>query len=263
MVDIGGGAACARNVSVLISNCIFIGNTAAGNRGAILSDGSTLVITNTVLANNTSGHDGGALITHAHPSNYSITHSSFNHNQAGDDGGAVFIGRRGSFVRVERCNFTNNHAADKGGIFTIFGSTAEIIETNMYDNTANLGETNISCNSTVETSVHSQTDPNFSFCSYYTANIDHFNTAPTLLEQNHMNTAILNITIRAISVEYQQLKPTKGELYSKLNCCYLHLLDNFHHLSHCCLSMIWIIVTKLISYQSKKRSTVLAANCAI
>ena len=86
----------------------------------------------------------------------------------------------GSFVRVERCNFTNNHAADKGEVITIIGSAAEIIETNMYDNTADLGETNISCNSTVETSIPSQTDPNISFCSYYAANIDHFNTVPTL-----------------------------------------------------------------------------------
>ena len=88
-------------------------------------------------------------------------------------------------MRVERCNFTNSHAADRGGVITIFGSTAEIIETNMYDNTADLGETIISCNSTVETSIRSQTDPNISFCSCYAANIDHFNTAPTLLEQNH------------------------------------------------------------------------------
>ena len=43
-------------------------------------------------------------------------------------------------MRVERCNFTNSHATDRGGVITIFGSTAEIIETNTYDNTADLGE---------------------------------------------------------------------------------------------------------------------------
>ena len=263
VVDIGGGAACARNASVLISNCIFIGNMATGNGGAMLSDGSTIVITNTVFANNTSGHDGGALITHAHPSNYSITHSSFNHNQAGDDEGAVFIGRRGSFVRVERCNFTNNHAADKGGVITIFGSAAEIIETNMYDNTADLGETIISCNSTVETSIPSQTDPNISFCSYYAANIDHFNTAPTLLEQNHMNTAFLNITIRAICVEYQQSKPATGELYGKLNMIIVAAYTSLTiSITLAIAVFLYIIVTKLISYQSKKRSTEQAATCA-
>ena len=165
----GGGVACIRNSSISIFNCTFIANTAAGNGGVIVFDNSTILINNTIFSNNTAGYDGGALISYIHPSNYTITHSSFTHNQAGDDGGAVFIGQRGSYVRVERCTFSINHATDRGGAITIFGSTIEIRETNMYDNSADLGEAISSCNSNVITSIPGRSDVKFSSCSYYDA----------------------------------------------------------------------------------------------
>ena len=43
-VSTGGGAACINNAMASITNCTFVGNTAAGIGGAIVSDNSTLTV---------------------------------------------------------------------------------------------------------------------------------------------------------------------------------------------------------------------------
>ena len=124
--SIGGGAACINSASSTVTNCTFVGNTAAGYGGAMLADNSEVTITDTVFINNTAGYSGGALITYTYPSNYTIITSIFKDNRAGDDGGALFIGHTGSDVTVERSNFLQNHAADRGGAIAVFGSSVNI-----------------------------------------------------------------------------------------------------------------------------------------
>ena len=193
-ISIGGGAACINNAQVLISNCIFVGNIAVGDGGAMVSDGSTVTVTDTVFSNNTAGRSGGAMITYAYSSNYTIVSSTFIDNRAGDDGGALFIGRIGSNVIVERSNFLWNHAADRGGAIVVLGSSMIVYDngTNIYDNTAFVGEVVSACSSQVSLPVIAiqQPDPNFLLCTAYDDDI-RFST-PTFKElQSYQNITLL------------------------------------------------------------------------
>ena len=114
-IDVGGGAMCISNTSVVVTNSTFVGNSAKVDGGAILCNNSTVTIIDSYFSNNTALRDGGALAVNVYPSNFTITDTCFMDNQAGDDGGAIFVGRKGSQVRVGRCSFINNHATDRGG----------------------------------------------------------------------------------------------------------------------------------------------------
>jgi predicted outer membrane repeat protein len=168
--SIGGGAACINGASSTITNCTFVGNTAAGYGGAMLVEDSEITITDTVFSNNTAGLSGGALLTYAYPSDYTIISSIFTDNGAGDDGGAMFIGRTGSDVVVERSNFLQNHAADRGAAIAMLGSSVTIYHgTNIYYNTANIGHTISACSSEIHLPIVAvrRPDPTFFSCVAY------------------------------------------------------------------------------------------------
>ena len=197
--SIGGGAACINSVSSTVTNCTFVGNTAAGYGGAMLADNSEVTITNTIFINNTAGYSGGALITYASPSNYTIIASIFKDNRAGDDGGALFIGHTGSDVTVERSNFLQNHAADRGGAIAVFGSSVTInYGTNIYYNTANIGHTISACSSQTHLPISAvrRPDPTFFSCVAYDDDI-RFSTLSFQELQSYQNvTLIVNDIIR-------------------------------------------------------------------
>ena len=172
--SISGGAACINDALASITNCTFVGNTAAGYGGAVVSDNSTLTVTDTVFSNNTAGLSGGALLTYAYPSNFTISSSIFIDNRAGDDGGALFVGHAGSNVTVKGSNILWNHAADRGGAIAVFGSSVTIYHgTNVYNNTASLGKAISSCSSEISLPVEAsqQADPNFLSCTAYNNDI--------------------------------------------------------------------------------------------
>ena len=219
VTSMGGGAVCIMNTSAFIYNSTFIGNTAVGFGGAMVSHDSMVVINHTLFCNNSAGCDGGALIIYAHPSNYTIIQSIFTHNQAGDDGGALFIGHRGSYVTLETCTFINNYAIDRGGAITIFGSTIEITETTIDDNRAALGETFSSCNSNVMTSLYGNRDIN---CSYDDSITDHFNTTTPLKCQAFTNTT-LSVMIGDFCTECQPSEPTAKEINKVAMAAYASL----------------------------------------
>jgi predicted outer membrane repeat protein len=197
--SIGGGAACIASASSLVTNCTFVGNTAAGYGGAMLVDDSEITITDTVFSNNTAGLSGGALLTYAYPSDYTIISSLFTDNGAGDDGGAMFIGRTGSDVIVERSNFLKNHAADRGGAIAVLGSSVTIYHgTNIYHNTANIGDTISACSSETHLPIVAvgQADPSFFSCIAYDNNI-RFSTLSFQELQGYQNiTLLVNDLIR-------------------------------------------------------------------
>jgi hypothetical protein len=199
--SIGGGAACINSASSTITNCTFVGNTAAGYGGAMLADNSEIIITDTVFSNNTAGLSGGALITYAYPSNYTIISSLFTDNRAGDDGGAMFIGRTGSNVIVERSNFLQNHAADRGAAIAALGSSVTIYHgTNIYHNTANIGHTISACSSEIHLPIVAvrRPDPTFFSCVAYDNDI-RFSTVTLSFQelQSYQNiTLLVNDLIR-------------------------------------------------------------------
>ena len=197
--SIGGGAACINSVSSTVTNCTFVGNTAAGYGGAMLADNSEVTITDTVFINNTAGYSGGAVITYAYPSNYTIITSIFKDNRAGDDGGALFIGHTGSDVMVERSNFLQNAAADRGGAIAVFGSSVTIYHgTNIYYNKANIGHTISACSSQTYLPISAvrRPDPTFFSCAAYDDDI-RFSTLSFQELQSYQNvTLIVNNIIR-------------------------------------------------------------------
>jgi predicted outer membrane repeat protein len=192
--SIGGGAVCINNASFTITNCTFVGNTAAGYGGAMLADNSEITITDSVFSNNSAGLSGGALITYAYPSNYTIISSLFTDNGAGDDGGAMFIGRTGSDVVVERSNFLQNHAADRGGAIAVLGSSLTIYHgTNIYYNTANIGHTISACSSQLyllKIDAVRRSDPTFFSCVAYDDDI-RFSTLSFQELQSYQNVTLL------------------------------------------------------------------------
>ena len=241
--NIGGGAVCIMNTTALISNCTFVGNTAAGFSGAMLSHNSTVVISYTLFHNNSAGLDGGDLITYTHPSNYTITHTSFTHNQAGDDGGALFVGHRGSYIRLEMCTFSNNRAIDRGGAISIFGSTIEITETSIDNNRAALGDTFSLCNSNVVTSIYGQIDIN---CSHDGPNT--FNTTSVLKDQTFTNIT-LNITIGKFCKDHQQ---SKKELNKVSTTAYASLIIS---VTIVIVFLSYLTIEKLVRSKIRSRRT--------
>ena len=197
--SIGGGAACINSASATVTNCTFVGNTAAGYGGAMLADDSEVTITDTVFINNSARYSGGALITYAYPSNYTIISCIFKDNRAGDDGGALFIGHAGSDVTVERSNFLQNAAADRGGAIAVFGSSVTInYGTNIYFNKANIGHTISACSSQIHLPISAvrRPDPTFFSCEAYNDDI-RFSTLSFQELQSYQNvTLIVNNIIR-------------------------------------------------------------------
>ena len=191
--SIGGGAVCINSASSMVTNCTFIGNTAAGYGGAILADDSEITITDTIFINNIAGYSGGALITYTYPSNYTIISSIFKDNRAGDDGGALFIGHTGSDVTVERSTFLQNHAGDRGGAIAVFESSVTIYNgTSIYYNTANIGHTLSACSSQTYFPIVMvrRPDPTFFSCVAYDDDI-RFSALSLQELQSYQNVTLL------------------------------------------------------------------------
>ena len=168
-----GGVACIRSANIDVSRSTFVQNVALGNGGAFHLDESNMYLNSTLFKSNRAGQDGGALATYVYPSTYAIIHSTFTDNHAGDDGGAVFIGCADSVLRVELSTLNNNHAIDRGGSITIYGSTVIMMATNVYDNTAGLGNSMCTCSSEVNISFSDgQRDATQPECTNYDTNMN-------------------------------------------------------------------------------------------
>ena len=109
-------AGFANNVTN-INNCIFSGNSAPNNGGAISqSSGATshnLTITNTTFSNNTASTAAGGAISYNGVGNVSITGCTFSNNTAGTQGAAINITGSGTgpvSSNMLRNTFTGNTA---------------------------------------------------------------------------------------------------------------------------------------------------------
>jgi hypothetical protein len=202
-VNIGGdgGAVCVRNASVSINNSTFVANAAIGDAGALQAEESNVTISGSIFSNNSAQRDGGALFTLAHPSNYTITNTILTHNKAGDDGGAVFVGRKGSHLKMERSSLVNNLASDRGGAMAIFGSTLDVKQTNIYDNSAHLGKALSACNSFIGTYLPGKGDQNFPTCTLYDEDLAP-SDAPPFHDGSYSDVTWLNNTVTNILTLY-------------------------------------------------------------
>ena len=145
-----GGVICTKSANVYIMDSNFSHNSAAGDGGVIQADNSqVLTIEGSIFNNNTAGGNGGALLTDLYPTRYMITNSIFINNQAGGDGGAMYVRQAGSYVTIHKSTFSHNYAGESGGAISIVGSTLHLNRTNIYENTANIGEVINAYNSNV------------------------------------------------------------------------------------------------------------------
>ena len=229
-IDVGGGAMCISNTSVVVTNSTFVGNSAKVDGGAILSNNSTVTIIDSYFSNNTALRDGGALAVNVYPSDFTITDTCFMENQAGDDGGAIFVGRKGSHVRVDRGSLINNHATDRGGAIAIFGNNIEVTDTDVAGNSARFGETGSSCNSNVITSIPFQRDYN---CLIY--------GAVNATVGGEQERKCLTVTVSEYCIEY--LPTIAGELRSTVAVAYTSLSVS---ITIVLAVLIYITVTRLL-----------------
>ena len=141
-----GGVGCIRNADILVSNSTFADNSAATNAGVFSLENSQLTIVDSTFDDNTAGERGGALHTYLSSSNFTISRSSFTNNEAGSDGGVLNVGRAGSRVSVNESVFGYNRAAVSGGIVAINGSSVDIENSLVFNNTARYGSVLSACN---------------------------------------------------------------------------------------------------------------------
>ena len=144
-------------------------------------ENGNLDVARSLFINNSADVNGGVMYTNISRTTYIVRLSSFVNNTAGDSGGVIFVGRADSLVQslvsVGRSSFGYNSAGNRGGVIAIIGSGLVIRESNMFNNTAPLGEVISACNSavTVPSELAGAQDPNDPVCMLYDGFINRFN----------------------------------------------------------------------------------------
>ena len=179
----GGGVACIRNASVSIKSSEFSHNTAATHAGVFKVEECNVTVEQSIFSSNSAAGNGGVMYNSEYSTNYKLQRSVFSHNSAGGDGGVLFVGHAASAVTFSNSNFSNNDATNRGGVISLAGSSLHINETNIYNNTANVGETISACSSavTIYDDVSSNMDPNAPTCTLYDIHIDSYDV--TILDE--------------------------------------------------------------------------------
>ena len=149
---IGGGVMCLRSGSVLLNNSEFIQNIAIQHGGVMEVDNSTVLIEGSLFDNNTARDHGGVAYTSSFhlPSTFEVTDSYFLSNQAlMGDGGVFHLHSEGSKIDVDESNFSHNRAGHYGGLFSVDGTSLNVNDTTVFNNTATKGNTVSTCNGNI------------------------------------------------------------------------------------------------------------------
>ncbi len=123
------GGAIYANGTVTATNTLFAGNKVKGNGGAL--QGMTVNLYSCIFDGNTAGDQGGAVST----KNLVCIDSTFMNN-SGNRGGAVTGG--GGTLTFVNTTFTGNKAANYGGVFYAYG-TGNFINCTIVGNSAKYG----------------------------------------------------------------------------------------------------------------------------
>ena len=119
----GGGIQSGGTTNM--SNLIVTGNTASGGYGGGISGGTSLV--NSTVSGNTAYNGGGV-------SGVSyIANSTISRNRAKNDGGGLWLGS----TNIVNSTISGNKADDYGGGIYVTGSTTNLYNVTVTDNTAN------------------------------------------------------------------------------------------------------------------------------
>ena len=122
-VDGGGAIAVRADTSPFIGDCSFVGNTAAGEGGAILLLDSSVGFGRCLFRGNSAAIGGAISVLALDGLGLAITEAAFEGNHATGQGGAVrFFGfpfQAHDFI-IERSRFTGNSAGGRGGAVSAF-----------------------------------------------------------------------------------------------------------------------------------------------
>ena len=195
----GGGVLCVSIASISLTDCTFNDNFA--QHGGVLNvDDSNINMDRCYFIRNTANRMGGVAYTNVNPATYSVRLSIFSENLALGDGGALYLGIVRSQVNIVRSSFGSNSAGNRGGMVAINGSQLVIDnQTNIFDNTADMGPAISACNSELVTSSELTLTETDNGCKFYTANINSFNISGFIHQELSITTVTEIITTSPIT----------------------------------------------------------------
>lgn len=133
----GGGMYNDGVTNLLVANCAFSGNEAADGGGMLNYDVTGLLVANITFSGNIAGaFSGGGMYNSA--SSPEIINCIFINNSAGSFGGGMAIGSNSS-PNINNCTFSGNSAYFEGGGVFILNSTPAITNCILWGNTAPTG----------------------------------------------------------------------------------------------------------------------------
>lgn len=117
----GGSTTNQQGSTVTITDSTFLNNEATGNNGgAILAGGSynTLTTVDCLFQNNTSvTGNAGAVLVNATNITYIAENCVFDGNTAGNNGGAILANGEANTFSAKNCLFRNNSSTNNSGVF--------------------------------------------------------------------------------------------------------------------------------------------------
>jgi hypothetical protein len=132
------GGAILSLESLEVRNCVFTGNDAAREGGAIavlqaLGDPINVQIRQSSFVNNLNGSFGGGAVSIEVEGNVVVKQCVFNGNTSDTRAGALSIGRAsGGLLLVEKCQFLGNRADEHGALGISNGTGTAILRGNVF-----------------------------------------------------------------------------------------------------------------------------------
>jgi hypothetical protein len=134
-----GGAISSYGLTLTLTGCQFIGNSATFEGGAVyaiphIAPGSTLTIADCEFRDNTAGEEGAAIFSSV---DTTINNSEITNNIASMDGGGIFISGDPDIVTIVETNIGLNEAVNGAGIaLDTTATTVKIVRSSLYLNDA-------------------------------------------------------------------------------------------------------------------------------
>ena len=127
-IDISG------NTDAYLKNCMFVGNSAVGDGGAIRSSNSKLELTTTTFRNNFGRYGGVLNLVH---SKLNVASCHFQNNTATRGSGGIIYGERTATISIKNSDLSNNSALLAGGAIGLSsGSKLSAQNSKFYNNSA-------------------------------------------------------------------------------------------------------------------------------
>lgn len=138
----GSNVICLTNTNASIVHSNFSHNSGSGHAGALFMQQGMLAVEGSVFDNNRAGRDGGVIYGHRNFTGI-FDETVFTNNRAADSGGVMYL--TDSQVTIFNSTIGFNQA-QTGGAIAIFRGSLEIKNSNVFNNTADVGSVISACN---------------------------------------------------------------------------------------------------------------------